>query len=64
MDMTAILPLKIIDLQTGKYLYNGKMTEFACDSTMFGGVGNKSVAVKALQAALDKATAVIGTRLP
>ena len=71
MDMTAILPLKIIDPNTGKYLYTGKMTEFARDSTIItllgypiGFIGNKSVAIMALRVALEKAAVVIGTRLP
>ena len=47
-DITTTVPLKIIDLVNGKYLYNGKFTEKASDSTMIGGIGNKSVAMKAL----------------
>ena len=45
-DITTTVPLKIIDLVNGKYLYNGKFTEKASDSTMIGGIGNKSVAMK------------------
>ena len=40
-DITTTVPLKIIDLVNGKYLYNGKFTEKASDSTMIGGIGNK-----------------------
>ena len=63
-DMTAIVPLKIIDLVNNKYLYNGKFTEFASDSSMIGGVGNKSVALKALDMVIEKMNAVISVRLP
>ncbi len=63
-DMTAIIPLKIIDLSKNKYLYNGKFTEFASDSTMLGGIGNKSVSLKALNKALEKMNSVIKVRLP
>lgn len=63
-DMTAVIPVKIIDLKTGKYLYNGKFTEFASDSTMLGMVGNKSVSLKALDKVIEKINPVIKVRLP
>lgn len=63
-DITAIVPLKIIDLANNKYLYNGKFTEFASDSTMIGGIGNKSVSLVALDKTIEKMNAVISTRLP
>lgn len=63
-DITAVAPIKIIDLSTQKYLYNGKITEFASDSTSFGMVGNKSVSMKALDKVIEKMNPVIQTRLP
>jgi len=64
MDMTTIVPMKIIDLKGNQYLYNGKFTEFASDSSMIGPVGNKSVAMKALDKTIEKMNAVIKVRLP
>lgn len=64
MDMTAIVPVKIIDLKGNKYLYNGKFTEFASDSSMIGAPGNKSVSLKALDLVIEKMNPVVSTRLP
>lgn len=64
MDMTAVMPLKILDLKAEKYLYNGKFTEIASDSTMIGSIGNKSVSLKALDKVLEKMNDVIAVRLP
>ena len=47
-----------------KYLYNGKFTEKASDSTMIGGIGNKSVAMKALNKINEQITSVLTVRLP
>lgn len=63
-DITAIVPVKIIDLKSNKYLYNGKFTEFARDSSFIGGVGNKSVSLKALDLVIEKMNPVISARLP
>ncbi len=63
-DITTAIPLKIIDLSTGRYLYTGKFTEKASDSSMIGGIGNKSVALKALDSAGEKILSVIQVRLP
>jgi len=63
-DITAIVPIKIIDLKGNKYLYNGKFTEFASDSSMIGGIGNKSVSITALDKVIEKMNAVIKVRLP
>lgn len=63
-DITTAIPFKIIDLATGKYIYTGKFTEKASDSSMIGGIGNKSVALKALDSAGEKILAVIQNRLP
>ncbi|MBP2650527.1 MAG: hypothetical protein H6Q74_1352 [Firmicutes bacterium] len=63
-NMTAIIPIKIISLKSGKYLYNGKFTEFASDSTMIGSVGNKSVSLKALDKTIEQMNSIIAARLP
>lgn len=63
-DITTAIPLKIINLSTGKYIYTGKFTEKASDSTIIGDIGNKSVALKALDSAGGKIVSVIQERLP
>ena len=63
-DITTSIPFKILNLGTGKYIYNGKYTEKASDSSMIGGIGNKSVALKALDSVGDKVLAEIQVRLP
>ena len=63
-EMTAFVPFKIIDIKNNRYLYNGKFTEIAKDSSMLGDIGNKSVAVKALTAVKEKIASVIDVRLP
>lgn len=63
-DITTSIPFKIIDVINGRYLYNGKFTEKASDSSMVGAIGNKSVAKKALNNAAIQMTSVIETRLP
>lgn len=64
MDITAVVPMKVIDLKGNRYLYNGKFTEFASDSSMLGAPGNKSVSLKALDQVIEKMNPVIATRLP
>jgi len=63
-DITAVIPFKIIDLVNNKYLYNGKFTEKASDSTILGGIGNKSVAMQALNMVDEQIRSVIETRVP
>lgn len=63
-EMTAIVPIKIIDVKENRYIYNGKFTELAKDSSAIGGVGNKSVAMKALRSTLDKMNDVVTARMP
>ena len=63
-EMTATLPLKIIDLLNNRYLYNGKFVEKATDSSMVGNIGNKSVSNKALIKINEQVTSVIAVRLP
>ena len=62
-EMTAVVPFKIFDVKSGKYLYNGKFTELAKDSSVIGDVGNKSVALKALDSVNAKISEVIASRL-
>lgn len=62
-EMTAVVPFKIFDVKSGKYLYNGKFTELAKDSSVIGDVGNKSVALKALETVNGKISGVIASRL-
>ena len=63
-DITTAVPFKIINLKTGRYIYTGKFTEKASDSSMIGGIGNKSVALQALGSAGEKILGVIQARLP
>ena len=62
-EMTAVVPFKIFDVNSGKYLYNGKFTELAKDSSVIGEVGNKSVALKALDSVNAKISGVIASRM-
>ena len=63
-DITAVVPFKVIDLVNGKYLYNGKFSEKASDSTAFGGLGNKAIALKALDKINQQIATVLSNRLP
>lgn len=63
-DVTATVPFKMIDIVNNKYLYNGKFTEKASDSSAIGGIGNKSVAMKALDKINEQINATIAERLP
>lgn len=54
---------KVFDVKSGKYIYNGKFTELAKDSSVIGDVGNKSVALKALDSVNAKISEVIASRL-
>lgn len=63
-DITATVPFKMIDVVNNKYLYNGKFTEKASDSSAIGGIGNKSVAMKALDKINGQINATIAERLP
>lgn len=62
-EMTAIMPIKIIDVKQNVYIYNGKFTEIAKDSSAVGGIGDKSVALKALRMVLDKMNVVVAERM-
>lgn len=63
-DITTAVPFKIIDAVNSRYLYNGKFTEKASDSTMVGLIGNKSVALKAMNNVNKQVSSVVETRLP
>jgi len=63
-EMTAVMPVKIIDVKQNSYIYNGKFTELAKDSTGIGNIGDKSVALKALRVVLDKMNEVVSARMP
>ena len=63
-DITATVPFKMIDVVNNKYLYNGKFTEKASDSSALGGIGSKSVAMKALDKINGQINATIAERLP
>lgn len=63
-DMTATLLLKIIDVKNNKSIYNGKFIEKASDSTTDGLIGNKSVAMMAIDRVVYQAGEVISFRLP
>jgi hypothetical protein len=58
------VPIKIIALKANRYLYNGKFTEFARVSTVVGSIGNKSVALQALDFVIENMNSMmIETRL-
>lgn len=64
LQVTTQIPFKVIDVVNNKYLYNGKFVESADDSTMFGGLGNKGIALKALEHANQQMASVLAARLP
>lgn len=63
-EMTTQVPFKIIDVVNNKYLYNGKFVEKGEDSTTIGGLGNKGVALKAMEKANQQMGIVLEARLP
>lgn len=63
-EMTATVPFKIIDVKNNRYIYNGKFTEIAKDSSMIGGIGNKSVSLEAIEKVNEKVLSIIDVRLP
>lgn len=63
-DITTAVPFRIINLGTGRYIYTGKYTEKASDSTVVGGIGNKSVALKAIGHVGEMLMVEIQNRLP
>ncbi len=61
---TVTMPLKIIDVKGNKYLYNGKFTEQADNSAVFGGVGTKAAVIMAMDKIFVKSDEILVTRLP
>ncbi|MEG1412191.1 MAG: hypothetical protein RSC56_01580 [Acidaminococcaceae bacterium] len=63
-DVISLVPLKIIDVQRDRYLYNGKLTDKTSVSNIIMGVGNKSVVVESLTKINQQLTTIISQRLP
>lgn len=63
-EMTTQVPLKIIDVVNNKYLYTGKLVEKGEDSTIIGGLSNKSPVMNALKKINVRVQAVLESRLP
>ncbi|MBP2627390.1 MAG: hypothetical protein H6Q68_2101 [Firmicutes bacterium] len=63
-DMTATMMLKIVDVPNNKYLYNGKFIIKGSDSSSEWLIGNKSVALIAIDSILIEMGEVISFRLP
>lgn len=61
---TVTIPVKIIDIRNNKYLYNGKFTEQADNSSMLGGVGTKAAVIKAMDQIFVKTDEILTNRLP
>lgn len=62
-EMTATVPFKMIDAKADRYLYNGKFVEKQGSSTPIGSVGNKSVALKALNKVNESINKVVAEKL-
>ena len=63
-EMTAVAPFKILELKNRKALYNGRVTRVGDRSTVFFKLGNKSVALEAIELINDKVNYEIKKRLP
>ena len=63
-EMTATAPFKILDIKNRKALYNGRITRVGETSTMFFKLGNKSVAMEAIEMINEKVNYEIKKRLP
>lgn len=63
MQMTGTLEVKIIDLNTKKYLHVGKLIEKASDSTPWGTIGNKSVQLKSVDKLMKKFIPLMKSKL-
>ena len=63
-EMTAIAPFKMLDVKRKKALYNGRITKVGESSTMFFKLGNKSVALEAIELINEKINYEIKKRLP
>lgn len=63
-EIIATVPVKIIDVKGDRYIYNGKFVEKHYDSTWIGTVGNKSVALEALQKVNKGLNKVLREKMP
>ena len=63
-EIIASVPVKIIDVKGDRYIYNGKFVEKHYDSTWIGTVGNKSVALEALNKVNKGLTKVLREKMP
>lgn len=61
---TVTIPVKIIDVKGNRYLYNGKFTEQADNSSMLGGVGTKAAVLMAMDKIFVNSDEVLVDRLP
>ncbi|MDR7866417.1 MAG: hypothetical protein RIN56_06315 [Sporomusaceae bacterium] len=61
---TVTIPVKLIDVKGGKYIYNGKFTEQADNSAVIGGVGTKAAVMKAMDKIFVKTDELLVTRMP
>ncbi len=61
---TVTIPVKIVDVKGGKYIYNGKFTEQADNSAVFGNVGTKAAVMKAMDKIFVKTDEVLVSRMP
>ena len=63
-EMTAVAPFKMLYIKNRKALYNGRITRVGETSTMFFKLGNKSVAMEAIELINEKVNYEIKKRLP
>ena len=63
-EMTAVASFKMLDIKNRKALYNGRITRVGETSTMFFKLGNKSVAMEAIELINEKVNYEIKKRLP
>lgn len=63
-EIIASVPVKIIDVKGDRYIYNGKFVEKHYDSTWIGTVGNKSVALAALEKVNKGINKVLKEKMP
>jgi len=63
-EIIASVPVKIIDVKGDRYIYNGKFVEKHYDSTWIGTVGNKSVALEALNKVNKGLNKVLREKMP
>ena len=63
-EIISTVPVKIIDVKGDRYIYNGKFVEKHYDSTWIGTVGNKSVALEALNKVNKGLNKVLREKMP